>query len=412
MNNYNGIIVHTESKELTLKLLKEMYDANDIITDPDYQRRYIYDAKRSSSLVESILIGIPIPVIYLCEEEENVYSVIDGQQRITSFVKYLKNEFPLTGLNKLTELNGKYFKNLDKEIQRKLTYSSLKAICLDKDSQDLKYEIFSRLNLGAVSLKPQELRNCIYRGRFNNMLKEIAAKNTQLSELFHDKNLRSTYEERILRFFVLRDSMILDDTYVNAMNQYMAVHQNDEDNEIQKAKSLYNGTIDIVKMVLGGTAFFSYDKKERKKFNGAVYDSIMIPFSFYDKYDLINNADRIRVEVEKVKMMDEDYRSCVYAGTNSRKKVFERISKIWSLLIVIVGKNGMEKGNRFFADNVKKQLFYKGCKCSYCGNEILSINDCEIDHVVPFSKGGSTDIQNAQLLHRYCNQRKGKNLEN
>ena len=158
---YDWNIVHVDPKDFTLKQLRDMYDANDIITDPDYQRKYIYDIRRASSLVESILIGIPIPVIYLCEEEEGIYSVIDGQQRITSFVKYLKNEYPLTGLTKLSELNGQYFKNLEKSIQRKLNSSTLKTICLDRDSQELKYEIFSRLNLGAVSLKPQELRNCI-----------------------------------------------------------------------------------------------------------------------------------------------------------------------------------------------------------------------------------------------------------
>lgn len=114
MNTYNGVTIHTESKELSLSQLKEMYDANDIITDPDYQRKYIYDTKRASSLIESVLIGIPIPIIYLCEEDDGVYSVIDGQQRITSFVKFLKNEYPLTGLSQLSVLNDKYFKNLDK----------------------------------------------------------------------------------------------------------------------------------------------------------------------------------------------------------------------------------------------------------------------------------------------------------
>ena len=81
--------------DLTLAQLKEMYDSNDIETNPEYQRNYVYDEKRASSLVESILIGIPIPAVYLCEEKDGVYSVIDGQQRITSFVKYLKNEYAL-----------------------------------------------------------------------------------------------------------------------------------------------------------------------------------------------------------------------------------------------------------------------------------------------------------------------------
>lgn len=410
MDDYNDIVVHSETKHWTLAYLKELYDQNDIITDPDYQRKYVYNQRQASSLIESVLIGIPIPVIYLCEEEEGNYSVIDGQQRITSFVRYLKNEYPLLGLQKLTQLNGKYFKELEKKIQRRLSFGNLTVVCLDRDSQDLKYEIFSRLNQGAISLKPQELRNCIYRGSFNDMLKEIAMSNKLLPSLFHDKNLRSSYEERILRFFVLRESMILNDTYVNAMNKYMHAHQNAARAEIQKAKSLFNGTIDVVKQVLGDNAFFSYDEKNRKKFNGAVYDSIMIPFSFYEKYELLSHADLIRAEITEIKVRDKEYQENVYAGTNARKKVFCRIGKIWDMLIRVTGKNGMHQGNRFFSENVKRKLFYPGYKCSYCGNEILNPEDCEIDHVVPFSIGGSTDIQNAQLLHRYCNQSKGNKV--
>lgn len=136
------VIVHTRPMNLTLQELKNSVDANDIKTDPDYQRKYVYDDKRASCLIESILIGIPIPVIYLAEEDEEEYSVIDGQQRITSFVRYLKNEFALVELKKLCNLNGLYFKQLDKSLQRRLNCQTLSTVCIEKDSENLKYEIF------------------------------------------------------------------------------------------------------------------------------------------------------------------------------------------------------------------------------------------------------------------------------
>lgn len=145
--------IHTEQKDITLAQLKEDVDANDIITNPDYQRKYVYDDIRASRLIESILLGIPIPVIYLCEEEDGTLSVIDGQQRIVSFVRYLKNEFSLNKLTKLTDINGLYYRDLEKRIQRLLKSKTLKAITINKDSKELKYEIFSRLNLGAIMLK-------------------------------------------------------------------------------------------------------------------------------------------------------------------------------------------------------------------------------------------------------------------
>lgn len=119
-------------------------------------------------------------------------------------------------------------------MQRRLKSKALRAVCLDKDSQELKYEIFSRLNLGAVKLKDQELRNCIYRGPFNDMLKDIASNNQVLKLLFHDDNMHSAYEERILRFFALRNYLETQGTFKVTMNRYMAKHQFDSETELQK----------------------------------------------------------------------------------------------------------------------------------------------------------------------------------
>lgn len=404
------VTVHTHLMNLSLQELKNSVDANDIITDPDYQRNYVYDDKRASCLVESILIGIPIPVIYLAEEDESIYSVIDGQQRITSFVRYLKNEFPLVGLKKLQSLNGLYFKQLDKNLQRRLNHQSLSIVCIEKDSRDLKYEIFSRLNLGAVKLKDQEVRNCIYRGKFNDMLKDIANTNTYLPILFHDSNDRYSYEERILRFFALRP-MVLKGTYKIMMNKCMESHADDDDNVIKNYKTKYNALIDLVKTVLGEDAFFASD--QRKKFNGAVYDSIMIPFSLFPKRDIIKHADEIRSAIQKLKAENKDYQDWVFAGTNASKRIRSRVCAVMDILsnVISADSSSHESNKRLFAPHIKKELFYPGYICKYCGNQILSIDDCEVDHIIPYDAGGPTEIENAQLLHKWCNRSKGSKVQ-
>ena len=270
------LTVHTETKDLTLSQIKDMVDANDLMTNPDYQRNYVYDDKRASLLIESILIGIPIPIIYLCEEEEGIFSVIDGQQRIMSFTRFLKNEFALTGLSKLSSLNGSYFKDLSKSIQRRLRAKSLKAICLDRDSQDLKYEIFSRLNLGAVKLKDQEVRNCIYRGSFNEMLHRIANTDDNVKQLFHNTdNKRMEVEERILRFFAMRDFYNISGTFKDTMNRFMIKHMHDSPAEIAAFEEQYRSVADAVKQVLGNEAFF-FRGERASKFN----EPFTIPSSF------------------------------------------------------------------------------------------------------------------------------------
>jgi hypothetical protein len=280
--------VFTEKKDFPLSTLREMVDDGDIIPNPEYQRDYVYTDKQASKLVESVLMGIPIPTIYLCVEEDNTYSVIDGQQRITSLIRYLKNEYALNGLQELNELNGKYYKDLPKDIQKKLKSSSLSTISLLKQSTDLKYEIFARLNQGAVKLNPQELRNCIYRGSFNKMLDDIAANNSHLKHLFHDDNNRKSYQERILRFFALKNYQDYKSSMLKTMNSYMEQHRNDGEDEIKAAKEKFNSTIDIVKQVLGDNAFMAFDRNKNsilEKFSGSCIVSSNTQFlNIYDKF--------------------------------------------------------------------------------------------------------------------------------
>ena len=402
--------VFTEKKDFPLSTLKEMVDDGDIIPNPEYQRDYVYTDKQASKLVESVLMGIPIPTIYLCVEEDNTYSVIDGQQRITSLVRYLKNDFALNGLQELNELNGKCYKDLSKDIQKKLKSSSLSTITLLKQSTALKYEIFARLNQGAVKLNPQELRNCIYRGTFNKMLDDIAETNPHLNYLFHDDNNRKSYQERILRFFALRNYQDYQSSMLKTMNSYMELHRNDEEDEIKAAKDRFNNTIDIITQVLGNKAFMAFDRNKNtilEKFSGSVYDSIIIPFSFFDKHSLIVNADKIREAVMNVKMTDESYREDTYAATGSKVRVIRRIQTIYNLILSITGNNSTDTDRRLFSEDERKMLYESSDKkCAICGNLILNIDDCEIDHIIPFAKGGKTELSNAQIVHRICNREK------
>ena len=405
--------VFVEKKSITLSEFKTMWDEGDIELNTDYQRDYVYSEKRASKLIESILMGIPIPTVYLSQEQDETYSVIDGQQRITSFVKYLSNEYKLKDLKELSELNELFFKDLDKEIQRKLKKCSLETIIILKKSSDLKYEIFARLNQGAVSLKPQELRNCIYRGSFNNMIEDIAKNNKTLGILMAQENKRKTYQEQILRFFALKDFSSFKSSMLKTMNSYMAFHQNDDAGTISKQKQLFNGTIDIIKQVLGNDAFLGYDRDKGiliSKFSGSIFDSIVIPFSMFNKHDIMQHADTIRNEITNLKKNNEEYKDYTYASTGSKKRVIGRIMLVMNILKKYLDSS-IDGEQRAFTEDDKKALFKPGYICSYCGNEILSIDDAEVDHITPFSLGGKTVLDNAQLLHRHCNREKSDSID-
>ena len=144
-----------------------------------------------------------------------------------------------------------------------------------------------------------------------------------------------------------------------------------------------------------------------EKFSGSVYDSIIIPFSFFDKHSLIVNADKIREAVMNVKMTDESYREDTYAATGSKVRVIRRIQTIYNLILSITGNNSTDTDRRLFSEDERKMLYESSDKkCAICGNLILNIDDCEIDHIIPFAKGGKTELSNAQIVHRICNREK------
>ena len=224
--------VFTNTKNLTIWNIRDMVDENDLILNPEYQREYVYDNVKASRLVESVLLDIPIPSVYLSEEEDGSYSTIDGQQRITSLVRFTKNEFALSKLGILSELNGVRFKDLPKAYQRKFKTSTLEAICINKESGASKFEIFARLNQGAVSLNAQELRNCVYRGPFNDLLDELAT-HPLTKELFGVDNKRKKYQETILRFFAIRNLDTYKSSMLKHLNMFMSAYQNATPEQIE-----------------------------------------------------------------------------------------------------------------------------------------------------------------------------------
>ena len=404
--------VFTEKKDFPLSLIKEMFDEGDIIPQPDYQRDYVMDVKTASRLIESVLMNIPIPTVYLCEEIDGTFSIIDGQQRMTSFVKFLKNEFALKSLEELSELNGKKFSELDKSLQRTLKSCTLNSIILTKESKELKYEIFARLNQGSIRLKPQELRNCIYRGSLNNLLESLAKDNKHLETLFIDVNKRKNYQEYILRFFALRNFNEYSSSMNKTMNNFMIKYQNADDTKINELKKLFNRTIDIIKQIFGNTAFCQYDKHNEKyinKFSGSVYDSIIVACSMFDNHDLIVHADEIRECIKNIKKNNTEYQDFTYAATGSKNRVVGRIMIIYDAISAIVGRYSNTGVFRTFPNDIKDKLWHDNYVCNYCGQKILSKDDAEVDHIKPFSRGGETTIENAQLLHRHCNRQKYSN---
>lgn len=400
------------SQDTSVELLGIWKMKGQLITNPDYQRDYVYSEEKASRLIESALMMIPLPTIYLCEEGDKKYSVIDGQQRIMSFLKFRNGDYALKGLTTLTELNGKKYDNLDSDLQAIIDSTSFRTIIVSKESADAKYDIFERLNRGAVTLKEQELRNCVYRGPYNSMINELATKK-EVESMFKSKNNRMWYQEIILRFFALRNWGEYKPSMKKHLNKYLGLHQYDE-TTVNSDKELFMRTLKTVREVLGVDAFATvdYDKKVvLNKFSATFFDAIMIPFANFDRVKLVANSDAIREAINNKKLYDDEFHDACYAATGSRDRVIRRIVTIHNLIDGILGKGAMEEEKRIFDSKIKVSLAEKqNYICPLCNNKMVSLDDCDIDHILPYSLGGATDVSNAQVVHHHCNLNKSNHV--
>lgn len=406
--------LHFQSKDLTIREFNIMEQKGRIQTNPEFQREFVYSIEKSSRLIESALMKIPLPTIYCSEEKSGKLLVVDGQQRIMSFLNFIRNKYKLKGMAVFSELEGKYFKDLDDKLQNVVEETYIRTIVIDEDSNDVKYEIFERLNQGAVTLKEQEIRNCVYRGYYNSMINQLA-KNQNVAVMFKSENKRMSYQEKILRFFALIDFGSYKQSMKIHLNNYMKAHQYDDEKQIQQDKEIFSKTLSIVKEVLGTDAFAAVDydnKKILNTFSATFYDSIMIAFSLFDRNKLIAKSDIIRKEINYKKLYDDEYHNACYASSGSRDRVLKRILTIIHLISSIVGDDPFKKDSRTFDTYLKPQLAEnQKSLCAICQNEILYVNEGEIDHIVPYSHGGQTKFENAQLVHKICNRHKGKNID-
>ncbi len=170
---------------------------------PSFQRRYVWDDRLASRLIESILLNVPIPPCYLSQNEDFELDVIDGQQRIYSIYRFVNNQFHLTHLTVMSELNGRRFHELPKNLQRQIQTHTLRCTVITNQSHpEIKFDVFERLNTNTVPLNAQELRNCIYRGGLNDLLGDAVAYEPWLRIIQRKRpDTRMRDEELILRFF-------------------------------------------------------------------------------------------------------------------------------------------------------------------------------------------------------------------
>ncbi|KKJ00505.1 hypothetical protein PROH_08310 [Prochlorothrix hollandica PCC 9006 = CALU 1027] len=248
-----------DTKEYPVEILVQKYDEgrsedeNELFI-PDYQREMAWDDARQSKFIESVLLGLPIPYIFVADipdkENEGRLEIIDGSQRIRTLAKFLSNELKLSKLEKLEKLNDFRFSDLSLPRQRRFKRTTLRMIQLtEKATEDIRRDMFERINTGSVVLNDMEKRRGIQRGPFLNFIHQLS-QNDDFLELcpFTSNDIdRREPQEFVLRFFAYLNNYQNFKRQVNKfLNEYLETNNNDNFDE-QKMKAEFESMLSFVR---------------------------------------------------------------------------------------------------------------------------------------------------------------------
>ena len=318
--------------------LKRKYEERQTVKlDPDFQREDVWSRKQQSELIESILMGIPLPVMYFAEDKYGKLQVIDGRQRLTSLFKFLNNEFSISSSPILTHLKGKRFRDLDKKEQIKLEDYQLIVYIIKPQTPDrIKFDIFDRVNRGGTQLNKQEMRNALYQGNSTILLKELSE-----LEIFkkatgyaiNSKRMKDRY--LILRFlgFYLYFEKKIDLEYKSDIDDFlgktMEIINNYSNEKINDLKNIFINAMTNSYKILGENAFRIPNKGRKRPINMALFESLSYLMSFDD---LINkNKDKIKDRINSL-FQDEKFINSLTERIDSSKSVEIRFNKMKEIL--------------------------------------------------------------------------------
>lgn len=338
----NDLVLQTS--DFSLQGLKDMVDSEIIDLAPKYQRRERWEVERQSELIESFLLNVPVPPIYLAEEEYGIYSIIDGKQRITAVSDYLNNSFALKGLEEFPDLNGARFRELPRSLQGALKVRPyLRVITLLKQSSPrLKYEVFIRLNRGGIRLNNQEIRNVAFRGALNDAIYEAAASEFLRTVLKIDGPKSAAYQqmqdaEYVLRFLTLQRTWERSSGSLSrAMDQFMLQNRDVTEVEAQVLLEPFRIALTRAYSLWGEAAFQRWDgQRWRQQALAGLYDAEMIAASLLtDAQALTVSANQAQVvQATKDLFGDPAFEEAVRLGTNTPSRIKSRIEKTYDMLV-------------------------------------------------------------------------------
>lgn len=304
--------------DLTVKISRDQYSAfeikrmaeetRELMVAPAFQRKLVWNKDQERELIESILMGIPMPIVYVFEDENGIKQVVDGRQRISAIISYMNNEFKLDNLRMLPSFDQKKFADLDPFYKSKVERYQIPVYVIEPPTPErIKYDIFDRVNRGGTQLNNQEMRNALYMGESTELLEKLSkAKEFKQATCNGIKSVRSRDQYVILRFlsfYLLRTGKLnfdyksnIDELLAETMKHINAM----EKDRVQRLQDIFLYAMQYSYEVLGGDGFrFAPNNVNRRPVNMALFETISYFFAICDTSGL--NQEQLRTDLNSLK---------------------------------------------------------------------------------------------------------------
>lgn len=333
--------------DLSFRELISQYE-EEALLKPELQRHYVWDKPEASRFIDSVLLGLPIPSIFLAKTADEKMLIIDGYQRIMTVYDFVRGIF--TGDGKVFKLSnsdkinkrwrGKAFSELTESDQRKIRGTTIHAIIFvqkqPKDDDTSIYQVFERINTGGRTLLPQEIRNCVYQGSFNSLL----------IKLNQDQSWRNLYGlskpdsrmrdmEFILRFFALRSHQLLSSkepgriSLKKHLNEFMGSSDVQQPTQLDSMQKIFVQTSTLIHDRFGIEAFHNISPKEPekfiKKFNPTIFDSIAISTCIAAEHGVYDVEKQKYKDLRLQLLYNEEYQDLIKVRTTDIDRIQKRV---------------------------------------------------------------------------------------
>jgi hypothetical protein len=336
----NDLVV--QSSDMALMNVASLANSGALDLSPRFQRRNRWDRQRQSRLIESFVINVPVPPVYLAEERAGRFSVIDGKQRLTAIAQFLNDEYRLSGTIITPELEGLRFNELPAAIIGTLNMRPIRAVTVLRQTPDpIKYEVFLRLNTGGQPLNAQEIRNVAFPGLLNDKIFELSEHPFLRRQLKIRGESSPPYAdmtdvEYVLRFFAMAKYWRnFGGNMRRALDEFMLRNHNIGPRQVEELGNRFHRAVDVCQQIWGERAFRRYDGRQwRDQQIGGVYDAEMVAVDLLDD-PIINLAIHQRQDVITATARlfdDKQFDASVRLSTNTSTRVRLRITRVIELL--------------------------------------------------------------------------------